>query len=106
MKKRGVINQQLSNALAGLGHGDYFLLCDAGFPIPKEAERVDLALTFGIPNMEKLCETSQEELVKLANNAKFIVRSGELRCYSNILLEAASGVDIFKNDFIIDPAQI
>lgn len=48
MKKRGVINQQLSNALAGLGHGDYFLLCDAGFPIPKEAERVDLALTFGI----------------------------------------------------------
>ena len=41
MKKRGVINQQLSNALAGLGHGDYFLLCDAGFPIPKDVERVD-----------------------------------------------------------------
>ena len=145
MKKRGVINQQLSNALAGLGHGDYFLLCDAGFPIPKEVERVDLALTFGIPNMDqclkaildeivvqkvtiakemkdlndegyqflkrvfknqKLCEISQAELVKLADNAKFIVRSGELRCYSNILLEAASGVETFKNDFIIDPAQI
>ena len=54
MKKRGVINQQLSNALAGLGHGDYFLLCDAGFPIPKDVERVDMALTFGILSMN-LC---------------------------------------------------
>ena len=51
-------------------------------------------------------EIPQTELVKLAQNAKFIVRSGELRCYSNILLEAASGVDTFKKNFIIDPEQI
>lgn len=145
MKKRGVINQQLSNALAGLGHGDYFLLCDAGFPIPKDVERVDMALTFGISSMNQCLkaildeiivqkitiaeemkglndegyqfvkkafknqdfqEIPQTELVKLAQNAKFIVRSGELRCYSNILLEAASGVDTFKKNFIIDPEQI
>ena len=63
MKKRGVINQQLSNALAGLGHGDYFLLCDAGFPIPKEVERVDLALTFGIPNMDQCLKAILDEIV-------------------------------------------
>lgn len=145
MKKRGVLNQQLSNALAGLGHGDYFLLCDAGFPIPNDIERVDLALTFGIPNMnqclkaildeivvqkvtiaeemkelndegyqyvkrvfekQEFSEIPQEEVVKLTRKAKFIVRSGELRCYSNILLEAASGVDMFKEKYIIESELI
>lgn len=63
MKKRGVINQQLSNALAGLGHGDYFLLCDAGFPIPKDVERVDMALTFGIPSMNQCLKAILDEIV-------------------------------------------
>ncbi len=141
MKRQGVINQPLSSALAGLGHGDYFLLCDAGFPIPKDVERIDLALAFNIPTMkqclkaileeivvqkvtyatemptlneegaafiretfqkQEVVQVPQAELVELAKNAKFIVRSGELGCYSNILLEAASGVDQFKNHLIID----
>lgn len=141
MKRRGVINQPLSGALAGLGHGDSFLLCDAGFPIPKGAERIDLALSFGVPDMkqclkaileemviqkvviaeemkgmneegyafvkntfqkQELNEISQEELVRLAQNVKFVVRSGELGCYSNLLMEAASGVEQFKKELIID----
>lgn len=141
MKRHGVINQPLSNALAGLGHGDYFLLCDAGFPVPKEMERIDLALSFDIPTMKQCLkaildeiivqkvtiaeemkvwnkegydfvkntfqkqdwrEIPQEEVVRLARNAKFIVRSGETGCYSNILLEAASGVEQFKKDYIIN----
>lgn len=141
MKRQGVINQPLSNALAGLGHGDYFLLCDAGFPIPKHVERIDLALTFNVPSMQQclkaildeivvqkvtyaqempelnpdgaafirntfqnqeVVQVPQTELVELAQNAKFIVRSGELGCYSNILMEAASGVDQFKKSLIID----
>lgn len=141
MKRRGVINQPLSSELAGLGHGDTFLLCDAGFPIPKDMKRIDLALTFHIPSMQQCLkaildevviqkvtiasemkglneegytfikntfqkqefeEISQTELVKLAAQAKFIVRSGELGCYSNVLLEAASGVNQFKDHLVID----
>lgn len=145
MKRQGVINQPLSQALAGLGHGDTFLLCDAGFPIPKGMERIDLALSFGIPGMKDCLkaildeivvqkvtfaeemqewneqgreflrntfrnqekqEVPQEELVRLAKEAKFIVRSGEIGCYSNVLLEAASGVEEFKKELIIDiPAE-
>lgn len=141
MKRNGVINQPLSGALAGLGHGDTFLVCDAGFPIPGDAERIDLALCFGVPNMEQcikaildeiivqkieiaaemrslnedgykfiydtfckqeLMEIPQDELVKQSKDVKFIVRTGELGCYSNIILEAASGVPYFKNSFVIN----
>lgn len=141
MKRCGVINQPLSSELAGLGHGDTFLLCDAGFPIPKDVKRIDLALTFHIPSMQQCLkaildeiviqkvtiasemkglneegyaflkntfqkqefeEICQAELVELAAKAKFIVRSGELGCYSNVLLEAASGVNQFKDHLVID----
>ena len=141
MKRRGVINQPLSQALAGLGHGDCFLLCDAGFPIPKDVERIDLALSFNVPSMQQclkaildeivvqkviyaaempelnadgaafvrqtfqnqeVVQVPQSELVELAQKAKFIVCSGELGCYSNILMEAASGVEQFKRSLVID----
>ena len=51
---------------------------------------------------QELNEISQEELVRLAQNVKFVVRSGELGCYSNLLMEAASGVEQFKKELIID----
>lgn len=141
MKRRGVINQPLSEALAGLGHGDTFLVCDAGFPVPRDAKRIDLALTFQVPTMkqclkaildeivvqkaviaeemkglnetgysfvketfqkQEFLEVPQKDLVSLAEKAKFIVRTGEMGCYSSILLEAASGVEQFKKDLIID----
>lgn len=145
MKKRGVLNQSLSNALAGLGHGDGFLLCDAGFPIPKGVERIDLALSFGIPDMEQCLdaildeiivqkiiiakemkktniegytfvdnlfkkqekeEISQRELAKKAEKVKFIVRCGEVRYYSNIYLEAASGVEELKRELNIEKDEM
>lgn len=49
MKKRGVLNAQLSYVLATLGHTDEITLADAGLPIDEQVERVDLALTQGIP---------------------------------------------------------
>lgn len=141
MKKRGVLNQALSGALAGLGHGDSFLLCDVGFPIPKDAERIDLALSFGIPDMKQCIEAileeviiqkvviaeemkkmnccgyefietvfkkqekeeiDQKELLDRAEKVKFVVRCGETGYYSNVILEAASGVEDLKKDLNID----
>lgn len=50
MKKIGVINQPISAVIASLGHMDTLVIADAGLPIPPETQRIDLALTAGIPS--------------------------------------------------------
>ena len=49
MKKIGTLNQPISTVIAGLGHTDTLVVADAGLPVPSETERIDLALTQGIP---------------------------------------------------------
>jgi D-ribose pyranase len=49
MKKSALLNANLSYCIATLGHFDEVTICDAGLPIPSEVERIDLALTHGIP---------------------------------------------------------
>ncbi|GAB4423817.1 MAG: hypothetical protein Fur0044_21830 [Anaerolineae bacterium] len=49
MKKIGILNQPISAVIADLGHLDTLVIADAGLPIPAETERIDLALTQGIP---------------------------------------------------------
>ena len=141
MKRGGGINQRLSEQIAGLGHTDYFMICDAGFPIPEGMERVDLALAFEIPTLkqclkavldevvvEKVCIAEEMEkynrdgygyiknvfvnqpvecmpqnlLVRMAKKCRFILRSGELAPYSNVIMQAASGVEDYKKALIID----
>jgi len=50
MKKIGLLNQPLSEVIAGLGHTDTLVIADAGLPIPAETRRIDLALVEGIPS--------------------------------------------------------
>lgn len=50
MKKTTILNAQLSQAIATLGHTDHLTICDAGLPIPSTIERIDLALTAGVPS--------------------------------------------------------
>ncbi len=56
MKKSGIINSQLAGLIAGLGHKDTFLIGDAGMPIPKGVEIVDLALCGGVPTFEQVMD--------------------------------------------------
>jgi D-ribose pyranase len=49
MKKIGIINQPISAVMAGLGHTDTVVVADAGLPIPAGPERIDLALSAGLP---------------------------------------------------------
>lgn len=62
MKKGKLINQPLSNLIAGLGHTDEIVIADAGLPIPQETERIDLALTKGIPSFESVLTAILEEM--------------------------------------------
>jgi D-ribose pyranase len=52
MKKNGILNSGLNQALAGMGHGDFMIVCDAGFPIPNQVTRVDLAIVADVPDLE------------------------------------------------------
>ena len=49
MKKSGVLNQEISTVIAGMGHYDMLVIGDAGLPIPAGVKRIDLALTAGVP---------------------------------------------------------
>lgn len=50
MKKSTLLNAELSYLVATLGHTDEVTICDAGLPIGEQVERIDLALTHGIPS--------------------------------------------------------
>jgi D-ribose pyranase len=52
MKRSGILNLGLNQALAAMGHGDLIIVCDAGFPIPAQVSRVDLAIVADIPDLE------------------------------------------------------
>jgi len=49
MKKNALLNQPISAIVARMGHMDELVIADAGLPIPDTTQRIDLALTRGIP---------------------------------------------------------
>ena len=63
MKKYGILNNQLSRVIAEMGHKDRLVICDSGLPIPKEVERIDLALKPGLPKFKEVLATVLEDLV-------------------------------------------
>jgi D-ribose pyranase len=62
MKKQGVLNAHLSHVIARLGHTDRLVVCDAGLPIPRSAELVDLALTRNVPRFLQTVGTILQEM--------------------------------------------
>lgn len=63
MKRHGILHAQLSGALATLGHTDLILVVDAGFPIPRDAQRVDLAIAENLPDLRTVIGLIADELV-------------------------------------------
>ncbi|CCV15244.1 D-ribose pyranase [Mesorhizobium sp. STM 4661] len=52
MNRNRLLNAELSHAIASMGHGDLMIVCDAGFPIPSSAWRIDLAVSPDVPDLE------------------------------------------------------
>ena len=63
MKKKGIINAQLAGLIAGLGHKDTYMIADAGMPIPRGVEIVDLALVGGVPTFRQVMDAGLDEAV-------------------------------------------
>lgn len=74
MLKKGIINPQVNNALSKMTHLDTMLIADAGMPIPKGIERIDLAFTLGepplIPVVEGILDACIIEKVYMAEEMK------------------------------------
>ena len=62
MKKNGILNPQLNRVISEMGHRDMLIIADAGLPIPKEVERIDLVLKCGIPSFAEVLPAVLSEL--------------------------------------------
>jgi D-ribose pyranase len=57
MKETGLLNIEISDAIAHLGHTDELIICDAGFPIPVGIRVIDISLKVNQPTtLEVLTE--------------------------------------------------
>lgn len=58
-----VLNAELSQAIASLGHTDILMVTDAGYPIPDDAWRIDLAVSRGVPSLFDVLELVHAEVI-------------------------------------------
>ena len=63
MNRNRLLNAELAHAIASMGHGDLMLVCDAGFPIPSTAWRIDLAIAPDLPDLEPVLLPISENLI-------------------------------------------
>lgn len=74
MKEIGITNRQIAKIISEQGHMDLLMVVDAGFPIPKEVECIDISLSENKPMvLEVLVELkkyfSVEKMI-MANQTK------------------------------------
>ncbi|WP_269935205.1 D-ribose pyranase [Serratia liquefaciens] len=75
MKKGVLLNADVSAVVSRLGHTDQIAIGDAGLPIPVATQRIDLALTQGVPTFLQVLEVvTQEMQVESAILAEEIVK--------------------------------
>lgn len=63
MKRSPILNSELSRAIASMGHTDLMIVCDAGFPIPSDAWKIDLALTQDVPDLKTVLSLISADLI-------------------------------------------
>ena len=63
MNRNRLLNAELAHAIACMGHGDLMIVCDAGFPIPSTAWRIDLAIVPDVPDLETVLTAISQNLI-------------------------------------------
>ncbi len=62
MKKQGILQAALAEAIAGMGHTDLLVIADAGLPVPPGVPCIDLAVRCGLPLMLDVTRAIADEL--------------------------------------------
>jgi D-ribose pyranase len=80
MLKTGILHPQLSRIMAEIRHMDMLVIADAGLPVPKGVERVDLGWKQGNPGYLEVLEEIEKYMVteKAVFAQEALVVSGEL----------------------------
>lgn len=94
MKIKGVLNQDISQLVASMGHMDKLTICDAGLPIPDYLWRIDIAVTPGLPGFIDVTKAVASEL-----KVQQIILAEELRDKNPKLAQAIK--DIFKDADVV-----
>jgi D-ribose pyranase len=63
MKKKGILNRDISNILSMIGHKDTICVCDAGFPIPQQVKCVDVSLSDNKPGLIEVLSILLEDFI-------------------------------------------
>ncbi len=82
MKKTGLLNSHISEVISKMGHTDEIAIGDCGLPIPREAERIDIAL---IKNVPTFIETLKAVLMEL--EVQEVIIAEETKVQSPVLYE-------------------
>ena len=62
MKKSTLLNSDLSRVISQMGHTQTLTIGDAGLPVPKGVERIDLAVVKGLPGFLDVLDAVLTEL--------------------------------------------
>ena len=87
MKTAALLNAPLSHVIARLGHGDQLVIADAGLPIPAGPQRIDLAVTRGVPGFEQVLRAVLTEM-----KVERIIVAEELQAQGSGLWERLPGL--------------
>lgn len=103
MYRQGILHPELASWVARLGHHDYLLLTDAGYPYLKDIPRIDLGFAPGQPSFlsvaEVLIAALPIEKVWLARELPAQnpnVYEGFKRLVTHIPLDFIESHDLFK----------
>jgi D-ribose pyranase len=81
----GILNAQLSRVLSETGHTDTLVVTDAGLPIPRTVERVDLAIRRDLPRFLDVLDAVLGEI-----KVEQVTLAEEIRVHSPEMLEQIS----------------
>ncbi len=107
MKKTGLLNKDLSEVIAGMGHRDMLVIADAGLPIPAGIRRIDLAVSPNLPRFADvvraiLGELKVEEAVVASEMGE---RSPDIRATLDELLGDVPVRELLHEQFKLQTAR-
>lgn len=81
VNRNRLLNAELSHAIASMGHGELMIVCDAGFPIPSSAWRIDLAIVQDVPDLQTVLEPIAQNFI-----AEKVSYAEEIKAHNKPLL--------------------
>lgn len=102
MKKSVLINAPISRVIALLGHGDALCVADAGLPVPTGVERIDLAVSAGLPPFKDTIAAILSELCVERAVIASELRDTQPDQHDHLVKQLANAGNAQGKDIVID----